>query len=126
VNPYYHALSSAKKFGGIADDYLAIHEWFDGSKAHYANFRHRALRHHSAGIYECQEKFGTTIVNSNGRHVPVRAIGEQHVMEDCGWIPSVADWLKHIEAQPWMLRVAVKSEQIERESQNVVPEIINF
>ena len=112
MNPYYHAVSSARKFGGEPEDYLAIHEWFDESKSHFADFRHRALRHHSAGIYECQERFGTTIINSGGRHVPVRQIGEQHVTEDCGWIPSVCDWLRHIEPQPWMRKVATKSREL--------------
>lgn len=115
MNPWYHAVSSVKKFGGIPEDYLVIHEWFDASKAHFADFRHRALRHHSAGIYECQEKFGTTITNSTGKQVPVRAIGEQHVREDCGFIPTVADWLRHIEPQPWMQKVAMKSKQLETE-----------
>jgi hypothetical protein len=115
MNPWYHSVSSAQKFGGSPEDYLAIHEWFDASKAHYADFRHRALRHHSAGIYECQEKFGTVIQTSTGRYVPVRAIGEQHVMEDCGWIPSVADWLENIQVQPWMTKVAKKAKELETE-----------
>ena len=112
MNPYYHAVSSARKFGGKPEDYLAIHEWFDESKAHLADFRHRAMRHHSAGIYVCQERFGTTIVNSDNRPVPIRQIGEQHVTEDCGWIPSVCDWLRHIEPQPWMRRVSMKSKEL--------------
>ena len=112
MNPYYHAVSSARKFGGNPEDYIAIHEWFDASKAHFADFRHRALRHHSAGIYECQEHFGTTIINSAGRQVPVRQLGEQHVLEDCGWIPSVSDWLKCIDPQPWMKKVATKSRDL--------------
>ena len=48
---YHHALSSAKKWGGIADDYLPLHQWFDKSKAITADFRHRALRHHAEGIF---------------------------------------------------------------------------
>lgn len=112
MNPWYHAVSSAQKHGGAPEDYLKIHEWFDESKAHYADFRHRALRHHSAGIFECQEKFGTTITNSQGRQIPARTIGEQHVREDCGFIPTVADWLKHIKAEPWMTRVAVKPKDL--------------
>ena len=50
-HPYHHALSSAKKWGGTADDYLALHQWFDESKAITADFRHRALRHHAEGIF---------------------------------------------------------------------------
>ena len=113
MNPWFHSLSSVKKFGGQPEDYLLIHEWFDASKAHYADFRHRALRHHSAGIYECQEKFGPVIVNSDGRDVAVRAIGEQHVLEDCGFIPTVADWLSHISPQAWMTKVSLKSRELE-------------
>ena len=55
--------------------------------------------------------FGTVITNSDDRDVPVRFIGEQHVTEDCGFIPTVADWLIHIKAQPWMKRVGKKLSQ---------------
>lgn len=41
---------------------------------------------------------------SSGKKVPVRTVGEQHVTDDLGWIPSVKDWLQHIEMQPWMGR----------------------
>ena len=29
MHPYYHASSSARKYGGKPDDYLPLHEWFD-------------------------------------------------------------------------------------------------
>ena len=103
-HPYHHALSSVKKWGGAPGDYQEIHDWFDESKAHFADFRHRALRHHSEGIFLCERLFGTTITNSAGRKVPVRLIGEQHVIEDCGFIPTVKDWLENIEPKDWMLR----------------------
>jgi hypothetical protein len=48
--------------------------------------------------------FGITIVNSAGRHVPVRLIGEQHVVEDLGRIPSFADWVRCTRPEPWMGR----------------------
>ena len=48
---YHHALSSVKKWGGTAEDYLPLHSWFDESKAITADFRHRALRHHAEGIF---------------------------------------------------------------------------
>lgn len=104
AHPYHHAVRSAKLFGGSPEDYLAIHDWFDESKAHLADFRHRALRHHSEGIFLCEAIFGATIKIGNGKRVPVRTIGEQHVMDDLGWIPSVKDWLQFIQPQPWMGR----------------------
>ena len=48
--------------------------------------------------------FGATIVNADGRSVPVRLVGEQHVREDLGSIPSFADWARLITPQAWMLR----------------------
>lgn len=102
AHPYHHSLSSVKKWGGCVDDYQPIHDWFDESKSHMADFRHRALRHHSEGIFMAEKIFGTTITNSDGRVVPVRYIGEQHVEEDMGRIPTVADWLRCIEVQSWM------------------------
>ena len=118
AHPLFHARSSAKKYGGTPDDYLAIHNWFDESKAHIADVRHRALRHHSEGIFLCEKLFGVTLVNSDGRIVPVRFIGEQHVLEDLGRIPSVSDWLSEMPMRSWMgprsrLQVTVEYDQDE-------------
>ena len=103
-NSWHHAESSARRFGGKPEDYHALHTWFDASKEHLANFRHRALRHHTQGIFEAERVFGATILNSDNQHVPVRLLGEQHVREDCGRIPSLADWLSQIHAQEWMVK----------------------
>lgn len=103
AHPQAHAESSAKRFGGIPQDYIAIHNWFDATKSHYAQWSHRALRHHTLGIFECEIRFGVYITNSSGFDVPVRVIGEQHVREDCGGrIPSVQDWLENLKIAPWM------------------------
>lgn len=105
TSPMYHAESSAKRFGGKAEDYQAIHDWFDATKETFADFRHRALRHHSQGIFEAERVFGIAILNSDGGRVPVRYIGEQHVKEDCGGrIPTVADWFRNIAPEGWMSR----------------------
>ena len=36
------------------------------------------------------------LTNSAGRVIPTRYVGEQHVKEDLGWIPSLKDWLEHV------------------------------
>lgn len=108
AHPWHHAIRSAKLFGGVAEDYVAVHTWFDESKAHLPDLRHRALRHHAEGIFMCEKIFGVTIRSASGRDVPVRLIGEQHVKDDLGWIPTVKDWLEHINIQPWMLRTAFR------------------
>ena len=103
-HPYHHALSSAKRWGGTAEVYLPLHDWFDASKAITADFRHRALRHHAEGIFMAETIFGPTITLDTGRIVPTRLIGEQHVMEDLGFIPSFVDWVRCIRPEPWMGR----------------------
>jgi hypothetical protein len=105
---YYHALSSVKRWGGCVEDYRPLHDWFDQSKAIIADPRHRALRHHAEGIFMLEALFGQTITNSDGRVVPVRLIGEQHVLEDLGHIPSFADWARAIRPEAWMLRANPK------------------
>jgi hypothetical protein len=112
ANPYHHAVSSSKKWGGTPEDYQKIHDWFDESKMMMADFRHRALRHHAEGIFMCEKIFGHTITISTGRVIPVRWIGEQHVKEDCGFIPSMQDWFQHIKPQKWMGEPPVKLEKL--------------
>lgn len=98
-----HAKSSARRFGGVPEDYLEIHHWFDCTKEFEPTFRHRALRHHTHGIFMAEKEFGISITNSSGKVIPVRVIGEHHVMEDfSGYIPTVHDWLKNIPAEKWM------------------------
>ena len=102
AHPLFHSRSSARKHGGKPKDYQPIHDWFDESKAFLADVRHRALRHHTEGIFLCEKIFGTSIVNSDGKEVPVRFIGEQHVLEDLGRIPTASDWLRELPIKPWM------------------------
>ena len=102
AHPIKHAERSAKKFGGKPEDYFPIHTWFDESKAHIPDFRHRCLRHHSEGAFLAERIFGVSIRNSDGMEVPVRYIAEQHIKDDLGWIPTAQDWLSNIKPQPWM------------------------
>lgn len=104
ANPFHHAVSSARKYGGKWEDYHPIHAWFDESKGYMADVRHRALRHHAEGIILCERIFGAVVKNSDGRDVPTRYIGEQHVIEDIGRIPSMQDWFENMTIQPWMNR----------------------
>lgn len=102
MKPLIHARSSAAKYGGKPEDYLAIHDFFDSTKACMADVRHRAVLHSAFGIFVVEKVFGTFITNSDGRQVSVRDIGEQHVLEDLGFIPSMEQWLSGLSIQPWM------------------------
>jgi len=104
-NPVYHAESSVRLFGGHISDYLPIHNWYDQTKQHVPNIRHRALRHHSFGIYQSKIEFGeyiTIIHNDEEKKIPTSQIGEQHIIEDIGFIPTLDDWIKLIPIQSWM------------------------
>ncbi len=104
AHSYHHAVSSARKWGGVPEDYLPVHDWMDGSKVILADFRHRALRHHAEGCWMAETIFGITITNSSGHVVPVRMIAERHIVEDLRRIPSFADWVRCIRPEPWMGR----------------------
>ena len=105
THPLFHAENSVRLWGGKPEDYLPVHHWLDATKECFADFRHRALRHHTQGIFEAERVLGTAIVTSEGRTVPVRTIAEQHIKEDCGGrIPTVADWLVCLRPAPWMSR----------------------
>jgi hypothetical protein len=123
THPVFHAENSVRLWGGKPSDYQPIHDWLDATKETFADFRHRALRHHAHGVFEAQRLFGDAIVNSDGRTVPVRYVAEQHIKEDCGGrIPTVADWLSQLRPAPWMSRgYAVVAEDAEARAKAVTP-----
>ena len=55
-------------------------------------------------IFMAETIFGPILTLSTGRVIPTRWVGEQHVKEDLGFIPSFADWVKAIRPEPWMGR----------------------
>lgn len=99
AHPIDHAKSAARRWGGTWEDYIAIEEWFDETKAWVGHSMHRMFRHHSEGIFECEQRFGMVITNSDGKDVYVRYVGEQHVKEDCNnYIPTAKEWIDMIES----------------------------
>lgn len=112
MKPYLHAKISVKRFGGVEEDYQALHDFFDSSKAALPDVRHRAILHSSFGIFMLERVFGTTITNSDGKEVSVRDIGEQHVMDDLGFIPTPEKWLRNMRIEPWMAGGIHKSRKL--------------
>lgn len=102
MKPYEHARSSVKRWGGKPEDYLAIHDFFDSTKAHFPDMRHRAMLHNSWGIFIIEKLFGTCLKNSDGHTVQVRDIAEHHVIEDMGRIPTIQDYLAGMPFYPWL------------------------
>jgi len=109
MNSWHHAVSAARKYGGTPEDYIAIEEFIDSSKKIIGDVRHRAVYHHTEGVWLCQELFGRiiTVEKKNGHgtvDVPVRLVAERHILEDLGWLPSPADYLTRIDVKQndWM------------------------
>jgi len=109
INSWYHAVSASHKWGGTPEDYLPIEEFIDSSKKTFGDFRHRAMYHHTLGVYLCEDLFGKTISleKAVGRskeygditktvQIPVRLIAERHIVEDLGFLPSPEHYLKNI------------------------------
>lgn len=108
-HPVSHAKSSARRFGGVLEDYLPIHDLMDSSKAAFPDNRHRALTHNNWFFFIVERLFGHEIDlhDEDGNVVgqaKTRYVCEQHVLEDFGgkYIPTAADYLEGMEFQPWM------------------------
>ena len=105
ANPLIHSKSSVKRWGGKVEDYLAIHELIDSPKAAMNNNTARMLTHNIWFCYSIIPKiFGYNITNSDGKSVDTVDIAMLHVAEDfrMKFIPTVQDYLKHMEVQAWM------------------------
>lgn len=105
ANPENHAKSSVKRWGGTIEDYLAIHELLDSPKETMNNNTARMLTHNVWFCYKIIPKiFGYNITNSDGRSVDTIDIAMLHVAEDfrMKFVPTVQDYLKHLDVQPWM------------------------
>jgi hypothetical protein len=88
MRPYLHAISSASQRGGHWQDYLAVHEFLDSTKALCPDIRHRMILH--------SVDFGAALTRMA---FPDRGdtdeIVRQHIVEDLGTPRRLSDWLGH-------------------------------
>jgi hypothetical protein len=119
-----HNRSSEKGENFSLGGEIASVQIIDQSKEITADFRHRALRHHAEGIFMAESIFGATLTLSTGRVIPTRWVGEQHVKEDLGFIPSFADWVKAIRPEPWMGRTERIEAQVDPHLASPVVEVM--
>lgn len=67
------------------------------------------MLHNTFGIYLAEQLFGHTILNSDDKVIHVRNVAEDHVMEDCGFIPTLENWFDKMPVEPWMRGHGMKS-----------------
>lgn len=102
MKPFLHAKITAKKHGGKMEDYLDIHDFIDHTKEIVPDMRHRALLHSAFGCFMVEKIFGHVRLNSDGKEYSPRDIAEEHIIQDLGFIPTVQDYLQHLELKDWM------------------------
>lgn len=85
MRPWQHAKSSAGKGGDWLAD-LPIHEFMDSTKAACPDLRHRMILHNAdLGPQLAARAFPD--------HADSERVAMQHVREDLGFTPTLADWL---------------------------------
>lgn len=93
MKPLEHAEQSQRRYGFAIETTLPIHNFLDQTKAAHADMRHRAILHNSMGPFIAEQIFGGYLTAPDGRNVSVRQIAEDHIMEDMGRIPNVAEFI---------------------------------
>jgi len=102
-NVQLHSESSARRFGGVPEDYVALHKFLDQSKLYIADWRHRALLHNTFGVALCEQFFGDLFRRpSDGQHVATRTLAEVHILEDMRAILTPGDFLREMPIRGWM------------------------
>ena len=92
----------SNRWGGKDEDYQPIIDWFEEPKKSYNKSSYRIIRQHSEGIFECEAELGTYIVNSDGKMVPTRLIGEYYVLSQIGSVLNAKEMLSLINRQQWI------------------------
>lgn len=116
MKPLLHAKLSVKKYGGILEDYLPIHNFIDSSKAAHPDVRHRAILHSAFGCYITEQVFGVYITNTTGKDVSVRDIAEEHIIQDLGFIPTVEQYLSNMQIVEWMSGTKLGAKSVTKRS----------
>jgi len=100
MTPIKHCQISQKRWGGVLEDYLPIHEFIDSTKILCADNRHRILHTHWALDNVVLPLFGHTLINSDGKMVPVKEMVERdHLLADYRnqFIPTLNDFIVAID-----------------------------
>ncbi len=96
MNAFQHARISAKRWGGELEDYYRLHEFIDSTKSLCSDGRHRIL-HTLWGVRSVVVPiFGSTLVNSAGKHIDIKDLCERdHLLVDYQqrFIPTLQDFV---------------------------------
>ena len=97
------AETEARRLNVRPEDLLPLNRWMLATEEWFEDSRHLSLRHHSFGIFEAEQVFGSVLSPREGVVIPVRYLAERHVRKVLGRIPAASDWLRKIAGQKWMV-----------------------
>lgn len=103
MNPIQHARVSARRRGGVPEDYVAVHALIDSTKMLCSDNRHRILHTFWAVQEVVIPVFGHTLRNSAGREVDVKDLCEKdHLLPDFQhrFIPTLGDFVAAMDSVP--------------------------
>jgi len=104
MKPLQHARITAHRFGGKWQDWIAIHDWIDRSKAIFPSMQHRMLLHSDFGEWLAIRIHGEKIWAEDRTFISTRDLFRDHQMEDLGRVVILAEWLREIDAVYWTRR----------------------
>jgi len=104
MKPLQHARITAHSYGGGWQDWIAIHDWIDRSKAIFPSMQHRMLLHSDFGEWLAVRIHGEAIGSKDGTVIPTRDLFRDHQVEDLGRVVTLAEWLHEINADYWTRR----------------------
>jgi hypothetical protein len=104
MKPLQHARITAHRYGGGWQDWIALHDWIDRSKAIFPSMQHRMLLHSDFGEWLAVRIHGEAIGSKDGTVIPTRDLFRDHQVEDLGRIVTLAEWLHEINADYWTRR----------------------
>jgi hypothetical protein len=104
MKPLQHARITAHRYGGGWQDWIAIHDWIDRSKAVFPSMQHRMFLHSDFGEWLTVKIHGEAIRSKSGIVISTRDLFRDHQMEDLGRVVTLAEWLREIDADYWTRR----------------------
>jgi hypothetical protein len=104
MKPLQHARITAHRYGGEWQDWIAIHDWIDRSKAIFPSMQHRMFLHSDFGEWLAVKIHGEAVGAKDGTVIPTRDLFRDHQVEDLGRVVTLAEWMREIDADYWMRR----------------------
>ena len=113
VTVYEHCVVSAATWGGVWNDYTAIHQFLDWPRDYLPDGRHRRVLHNSWGISMAEQAFGLAFTRpSDGVEMAVRPVAEAHILGEMPDIPTLDMALEGVALQRWMCSRAMPASAV--------------